>query len=72
MIVGLTDPLLGLREKLGFFRIKGLHFKVAVGFLVVLAPEVLLDFDHGFIHSFAHFFFVLTAALLSMNIPISL
>jgi hypothetical protein len=63
MIVGLTDPLLGLREKFGFFRIKDLRLKITVGFLVVLAPEVLLDLDHCIIDSFAHFFFVLTAAL---------
>jgi len=56
MIVGLTDPLLGLRKKFGFVWIKSLRLKVAVGFLVVLAPEVFLNLGHCIIHFLTYFF----------------
>jgi hypothetical protein len=50
MIIGITYSFLGLSKKLGFIWIKGLRLNVAIGFLVVLAAEVLLDFDHGINH----------------------
>jgi hypothetical protein len=70
MIVGLTNPLFYLREKLGFFWIKGLRLKMAVGFLVVLAPEVLLDLDDGIIHFLPNFFIKLMPILLSRSLTI--
>jgi len=70
MIVGLADTLLGLRKKLGFFWIKGLRLKMAVGFLVVLAPEVLLDLDDGIIHFLPNFFIKLMPILLSRSLTI--
>jgi hypothetical protein len=40
--------------------------------LMVLAPEVLLDFDHSIIHFLLHFFFALMAVLFSRSLPIRL
>ena len=70
MIVGLPNPLLGLREKLGFVWIIGFGLQMSISFLVVLAPEVLLDLDHGIIHFFPYFILKLMPILLSWSLPI--
>jgi hypothetical protein len=70
MIVGFPNPLLGLREKLIFVWIKGMGLKMSISFLVIFAPEVLLDLDHGIIHFFPYFILKLMPILLSRSLPI--